>query len=78
MKEFIKVIDENKDLILDAERYIWNNPESGYKEYKTNEYMIANFEKMGYKVNRVENVTGFYTETVKFNDDGTVSLCYKN
>ncbi|MBQ3047299.1 MAG: amidohydrolase [Clostridia bacterium] len=62
MKEFIKVIDENKDLILDAERYIWLNPESGYKEYKTNEYMIANFEKMGYKVNRVENVTGFYAD----------------
>ncbi len=61
MLELLKIVDEYKDLILDAERHIWNNPETGYKEVKTNEYMIDHFEKMGYKVTRADGITGFYT-----------------
>ena len=39
MKDFLKIVDDYKDLILDAEKYLWKNPESGYKEFKTNAYM---------------------------------------
>ena len=28
-------VEKYTGLILETERYIWNNPETGYKEYKT-------------------------------------------
>ena len=62
MIEQIKIIDKYRELILNAEQYIWKNPETGYKEYKTNAYMIENFEKLGYTVKRAEGITGFSAE----------------
>ena len=61
MKKIYDFVDEYKEIILKAERHIWNNPESGYKEFKTNEYMISEFEKMGYEIVRADGITGFYT-----------------
>lgn len=62
MTEKIKVIDKYKELILTAERHIWKTPETGYREIKTNAYMIENFEKLGYTVKRAEGITGFSAE----------------
>ncbi|MBE5749434.1 MAG: amidohydrolase [Clostridiales bacterium] len=62
MIEQIKIIDKYRELILNAEQYIWKNPETGYKEYKTNAYMIENFEKLGYTVKKAEGITGFSAE----------------
>ena len=61
MNKIYDVVEQYKDLILDAERYIWNNPEPGYKEFKTNKYMAENFEKLGYKLTYADGITGFYT-----------------
>ena len=54
-------VDKYRDLILEAERHIWANPETGYKEYKTSAYMAEQFEKLGYKLTYAEGITGFYT-----------------
>ena len=61
MQKLLNAVDKHRQLILDAERYIWANPETGYKEYKTSKYMAENFEKLGYKLNYAEGITGFYT-----------------
>ncbi len=61
MKDLIKAVDKNRQLIFDAERYIWKNPETGYKEYKTSAYMAEKFTKLGYDLVMAENITGFYT-----------------
>ena len=64
MYSFLKVLNEYEQMILDAERHIWNNPETGYREYKTTEYLISQFKKLGYEekdIIRAENTTGFYT-----------------
>ena len=61
MKDIINAVDKYKDLILQAERYIWNNPETGYREVKTSKYMEENFEKLGYSLIKAENIPGFYT-----------------
>ena len=39
MKDFISAVDKHKRLILNAEKYIWENPETGFKEIKTSKYM---------------------------------------
>lgn len=61
MKKYYDMVEKYKDLILNAERYIWNNPEPGYREFKTTAFMVENFEKLGYTLVKPENCTGFYT-----------------
>ena len=54
-------VDKHRELILSAERYIWKNPETGYREVKTSKYMEEIFEKLGYELVRAEGIPGFYT-----------------
>lgn len=54
-------VDKYKALILEAERYIWANPETGYKEVKTSKYMENKFRELGYELVLAEGITGFYT-----------------
>ena len=61
MEKLIAAVEKNKQLILDTERYIWKNPETGYKEFKTTAYMKDVFEKLGYTLTMAEGITGFYT-----------------
>ena len=61
MKDIIQVVEKNRQLILDAERYIWKNPETGFKEFKTSKYMAEQFIALGYELTYADNITGFYT-----------------
>lgn len=61
MQQISKAVEQYRQLILDAERYIWANPETGYKEVKTTAYMAEQFEKLGYELTLADNLTGFYT-----------------
>ena len=61
MKDIIAAVNKYEKLILDAERYIWNNPETGYKEIKTSAFMAENFRKLGYDLVMADGITGFYT-----------------
>ena len=61
MKNLINAVDKNRQMILDAERYIWKNPETGYKEYKTSAYMAEKFTALDYDLVMADGITGFYT-----------------
>lgn len=61
MQKLLDAVEKHSQLILDAERYIWKNPETGYKEFKTSAYMKEQFEKLGYKLTLADGITGFYT-----------------
>ncbi len=61
MQNISNAVEKYRDMILEAERYIWKNPETGYKEFKTSKYMAEQFEKLGYKLNYADGITGFYT-----------------
>ena len=39
MQDINRAIDAHKQMILDAERYIWAHPETGYKEFETSKYL---------------------------------------
>lgn len=52
--------DKYRDVILDAERYVWKNPEPGYKEQKTHKYVLEKFKSLGYEVTEAEGITGFF------------------
>ena len=61
MQDFNNAVEKHRQLILDAERYIWANPETGYKEFKTSAYMEKAFRDLGYELNMADGITGFYT-----------------
>ena len=61
MKHVKAAVEKYRDLILSAERYIWKNPETGYKEYKTSAYMARQFRALGYDLTMADGITGFYT-----------------
>ena len=62
MNGIANAVDKHRKLILDAERYIWSNPETGYKEFKTSKYMEDRFIELGYDIIRADGITGFYTD----------------
>lgn len=61
MKDIISAVEKHQSLILEAERYIWKHPETGYKEFKTTAYMAKVFTDLGYDLTMAEGITGFYT-----------------
>jgi len=61
MKKINDAIEKYSELILSAEKYIWEHPETGYKEFETSAYMAENFRKLGYELTMAEGITGFYT-----------------
>lgn len=61
MQHLMNAVDQYRDLILEAERYIWKHPETGYREEMTSQYMKDVFTKLGYELECPENLTGFIT-----------------
>lgn len=61
-KNLCKYIDKNRELILKTERYIWEHPETGFKEWNTNSYLKGIFKSLGYLLNSPKDIPGFYTD----------------
>ncbi len=55
-------VDKNRDLILKTERYIWEHPETGYREWTANEYMKKAFQDLGYTLTEAGDIPGFYAD----------------
>ena len=60
--EIYNAIENHKDTILAAERYIWANPETGFREWKTHAYLKEQFESLGYTLHEAGDIPGFYTD----------------
>lgn len=58
----LQAVEAYQDTILAAERHIWKNPESGYKEWKTHAYLKARYEELGYTVTEAGNIPGFWMD----------------
>ena len=61
MKDINMAVEKHRQLILDTERFIWQHPETGYKEFETTTYMKDVFKKLGYDLVFADGITGFYT-----------------
>ncbi len=55
-------VEQIKDKILEAERYIWTHPEVGYREWNTHRYMKEHFISLGYEVHEAGDIPGFYAD----------------
>ena len=56
-----EIVTRHRKLMFDALEYIWRNPETGYKEWKTHKYLVAEFEALGYELKLAGNIPGFTT-----------------
>lgn len=54
-------VEKARKLIIEAESFIFNHPETGYKEKITSKYLEDIFESLGYSLVKAEGITGFYT-----------------
>ena len=61
MFDFNSAVNKHRERILAAERYIWQNPETGFKEKKTDAYMKKTFAELGYELTEADGITGFVT-----------------
>ncbi|MBR3934427.1 MAG: amidohydrolase [Clostridia bacterium] len=74
MKEkILKAIDENRDAIIDCGEYILNNPEFGYKEFKTSQRVKEEFEKLGIPFESELAITGVKGTVGK--KDAKINVC---
>ena len=62
MQKLLNAVEKQRSLMAAAADYIWKNPETGYKEYKTTAYMAEIFKKLGYELTMAEGITGFTAE----------------
>lgn len=62
MQQYIAMVDKHRERILDTFEYVWKNPETGYREWKTHNYLKAQFEQLGYTVVEAGNIPGFYAD----------------
>lgn len=58
----LQLIDKSIDKIIDAEKFLWRNPETGYREWKSSKYLEEQYESLGYNLIRAGNIPGFYTD----------------
>ena len=61
-EKYIAAAEKHRETALKAERHIWRNPETGYREWKTSAYLADIFEKFGYKLMKADGIPGFYTD----------------
>ncbi len=61
MSIFKQAVQKNRQLILNAQDYIWANAETGYREIKTSKYMEDAFLALGYTITHAGDIPGFYT-----------------
>ncbi len=74
MSEYAKYVEKHRDLILNALDYLWANPETGYKEWKTHEYLEEAYAKLGYELTLAGDIPGFITEIDTGKEGPTVAI----
>lgn len=58
----VKNVEAHKQMILDAERWLWAHPQVGFTEWEANRYLTEKFEAMGYELVQADSIPGFYTD----------------
>lgn len=58
----IRNVEDNRDMILQAERWLWSHPQTGYTEWEAHSYLVDAMERLGYKLVLAGNIPGFYAD----------------
>ena len=62
MHKLVEVVPQFEKLMADAYKFFWENPETGYKEWKGHAYLADAFRALGYELTEAGNIPGFYAD----------------
>lgn len=60
--DIVQIAEKQEKLVGAAFDYLWKNPETGYKEWKSHAYLAEQFQTLGYILNKAGNIPGFTAE----------------
>lgn len=69
-----KAIDARRDEIINLGRYVWKNPEPGYREVKTSAIAIEHLRKLGMNPQTGLSITGFRADLKGARPGPTVAI----
>lgn len=55
----LQKMERFKAIMYEAERYIWEHPQTGFKEWDAHNYLKEKFVNMGFAVKEAGNIPGF-------------------
>ncbi len=61
-QQLVQNVEKHRQMILDAERWLWAHPQTGYTESEAHNYLVEKYEALGYSLTLAGNIPGFYTE----------------
>ena len=61
-EQLMEMTARYEKLIYETADYIWNHPETGFREWNTSKYLEEQFEKLGYTLVKAGNIPGFYAD----------------
>ena len=61
-QQLVQNVEKHRQMILDAERWLWAHPQTGYTEWEAHNYLVEKYEALGYTLTLAGNIPGFYTE----------------
>lgn len=62
VQKFRSAIEKSRNVIYEAEKVLWEHPETGFNEWKTSRYLEERMEKLGYTLVKAGNIPGFYAD----------------
>lgn len=62
MKRFLAAVEKHVELMQSTFAYIWKNPETGFREWKTHACLKEVFLSLGYSLTEAGNIPGFTAE----------------
>lgn len=60
--KYLELVARHRPEMAAAERYIWEHPETGFREWQTSAYLADIFEKAGYTLVKAGDIPGFYAD----------------
>jgi len=61
-QQIVKNVNLHRQMILEAERWLWAHPQTGYTEWEAHGYMKEKLEALGYELRPAGNIPGFCTD----------------
>lgn len=61
-QQIVKNVEQHREMVLKAERWLWQHPQTGFTEWEAHEYMKNIFEELGYQLVMAGSIPGFYTD----------------
>mgnify|MGYP002747943706 CR=1 FL=1 len=61
-QQLVQNVEKHRQMILDAERWLWAHPQTGYTEWQAHDYLAEKYEALGYTLVKAGNIPGFYTD----------------